>query len=140
MTDEICCALADGPDGEEFMRLLDNFGLWCRFSGYIGYHSAGSSSQSYVLADETGLELDRHMVIIREQHQLGFWLFRQYYICEKDTHEIALLMQRYGRRKRDVALEHTTIKTVDKLLSSLRSIIYDLIESSQEEHNEGVCL
>lgn len=140
MTREILDALRDGPDSLEFMRLLDNFGIWCRFSGCIGYHSAGSASQSYVLSDETGLELDRHMVIIREQHQLGFWLFRQYYICEKDTHEIALLMQRYGRRKRDVALAHTTIKTVDKLLSSLRSIIYNLIEGSEEKDNEGVHL
>lgn len=136
MTSEIMCALRGGPDSSEFMRLLDNFGIWCRFSGCSGYHNSGES-ESYVLTDDSAMELDRAMVCIRNNHKLGFWLFKQYYICGRNTVEIAVLMNQYGRKKRDVAMTHASSKSVDKLLNRLRGIIFNLLS---EEKSASVYL
>lgn len=131
MTEEILFSLKDGPDGAAFMRLLDNFGIWCRYSGCTGFHSSGES-ETYVLTDESALELDKVMASIKAHHEFGFWLFKEYYICSRDTVEIAVLMNRYGRKTRDVAMAHASSKMVDKLLSRLRFTIHNILTEGEK--------
>lgn len=125
---EIKQALTGGAEGEEFHRLLVNFGLWSRGIGAPRYVSPGSigvaSGVTLVISDEAALFVDRCLVRLKALHELGFWVFRKYYVYCQSCTDIAYQMQHIGRKRHDLVLKNATSKTVKVILTDFVERLY----------------
>ena len=120
-------ALNDGPTSASFERLLVNFGQWSRFSGCNGYHSSGDDRPTPVITDDDALKLDRCLARLKALHELGYWLFKEYYIKECSCDIISMLLERKGRREKKTALQYATKKRVQELLDEVRLKIFKFL-------------
>lgn len=130
---EIKSALTGGAESEEFHRLLVNFGLWSRGIGAPRYVSPGSIGVSSgggitpVITDEAALFVDRCLVRLKALHELGFWVFREYYVYCQSCTDIAYQMQRIGRKRHDLVLKNATSKTVKEILTAFVERLYRIM-------------
>lgn len=127
---EIKQAIADGAESEEFQRLLINFGLWSRGLGAprcVSPSSIGVSGEEGevpVISDEAALVIDKCLVRLKALHELGFWVFREYYVYCQSCTDIASQMQRIGRKRHDLVLKNATSKTVREILTAFVERLY----------------
>ena len=119
---EIKQALTEGADSEDFQRFLLNFGLWSKQCGAPGYHCG--SGEVPVISDEAALFVDRCLVRLKALHELGFWVFKEYYVYCQSCTDIASQMQRIGRKKHDLVLKNATSKTVKEILTAFVERLY----------------
>ena len=119
---EIKQALTGGAESEEFQRLLTNFGLWSRGLGAPRCVSPSSirvaSGVTLVISDEAALVIDKCLVRLKALHELGFWVFKEYYVYCQSCTDIAYQMQRIGRKRHDLVLKNATSKTVREILTA----------------------
>lgn len=117
-------------DGEEFQRLLINFGLWSRGLGAprcVSPSSIGVASDSGVtpvISDEAALFVDRCLVRLNALNELGYFVFKEYYQYEQSCTDIAYQMQRIGRKRHDLVLKNATSKTVKEILTTFVGRLY----------------
>lgn len=122
---EIKQALTEGAESEEFQRLLTNFGLWSRGDGAPGYHCG--SGEVPVISDDAALFVDRCLVRLKALHELGFWVFTEYYVHCQSCTDIACQMQRIGRKRHDLVLKNATSKTVKEILTAFVDRLYRIM-------------
>ena len=127
---EIKQALTGEPDGEDFQRFLLNFGLWSRGDGAPRCKSpsaigvASEEGEVPVISDDAALFVDRCLVRLKALHELGFWVFREYYVYCQSCTDIADQMQRIGRKRHDLVLKNATSKTVREILTAFVDRLY----------------
>ena len=140
---EIKQALTAGAESEEFHRLLVNFGLWSRGIGAprcvspssIGV--AGEGGEVPVISDEAALFVDKCLVRLKALHELGFWVFKEYYVYCQSCTDIAHQMQYIGRKRHDLVLKNATSKTVREILSAFVEKLYKILtEKVGSEENQ----
>lgn len=130
---EIKQALTDGAESEEFQRLLINFGLWSKGLGAprcVSPSSIGVASEEGVapaISDEAALVVDRCLVRLKALHELGFWVFKEYYVYCQSCTDIAYQMQRIGRKRHDLVLKNATSKTVREILTAFVERLYRIL-------------
>ena len=130
---EIKQALTAGAESEEFQRLLINFGLWSRGDGAPRCKSpsaigvASEEGEVPVITDEDALVIDKCLVRLKALHELGFWVFREYYVYCQSCTDIAHQMQRIGRKRHDLVLKNATSKTVREILSAFVERLYRIM-------------
>lgn len=130
---EIKQALVAGVESEEFQRLLINFGLWsrgdgaprCKSPSAIGVASGGGITPA--ISDEAALVVDRCLVRLKALHELGFWVFKEYYVYCQSCTDLALQMRDIGRRRHDLVLKNATSKTVREILTAFVSRLYRIM-------------
>lgn len=130
---EIKHALTGGAESEEFQRLLINFGLWsrgigaprCKSPSAIGVASGGGITPA--ISDEAALVVDRCLVRLKALHELGFWVFKEYYVYCQSCTDIASQMQRIGRKRHDLVLKNATSKTVKEILTAFVDRLYRIL-------------
>lgn len=119
---EIKQALVGGAESDGFNQFLVNFGLWSKQCGAPGYHCGGGEVP--VISDEAALFVDRCLVRLKALHELGFWVFREYYVYRQSCTDIAYQMQRIGRKRHDLVLKNATSKTVREILTAFVERLY----------------
>ena len=130
---EIKQALTGGAESEEFQRLLINFGLWSRGDGAPRCKSpsaigvASEEGEVPVISDDAALFVDRCLVRLKALHELGFWVFREYYVYCQSCTDIASQMQRIGRKRHDLVLKNATSKTVREILTAFVERLYRIM-------------
>ena len=128
---EIKQALTGGAESEEFQRLLINFGLWSRGLGAprcVSPSSIGvASGVTLVITDESALVIDKCLVRLKALHELGFWVFKEYYVYCQSCTDIAYQMQRIGRKRHDLVLKNATSRTVKEILTAFVDRLYRIM-------------
>ena len=130
---EIKKAIVDGAESEEFQRLLTNFGLWSRGDGEPRCKSpsaigvASEEGEVPVISDDAALFVDRCLVRLKALHELGFWVFKEYYVYCQSCTDIAYQMQRIGRKRHDLVLKNATSKTVREILTAFVGRLYRIL-------------
>lgn len=130
---EIKSALTGGAESEEFQRFLTNFGLWSRGDGAPRCKSpsaigvASEEGEVPVISDDVALVVDRCLVRLKALHELGFWVFREYYVYCQSCTDIACQMQRIGRKRHDLVLKNATSKTVREILTAFVERLYRIM-------------
>ena len=122
---EIKQALTEGAESDTFDRFLQNFGLWSKQCGAPGYHCG--DSEVPVISDEAALFVDRCLVRLKALHELGFWVFREYYVYCQSCTDIAYRMQCIGRKRHDLILKNATSKTVREILTAFVERLYRIL-------------
>jgi hypothetical protein len=125
-------AVAAGAESEDFQRLLINFGLWSRGLGeprYVSPSSVGmpSSGPTIAITDESALVIDRCLVRLKAMHELGFWVFKEYYMYRQSCTDIAYQMHCIGRKRHDLVLKNATSKTVKEILTAFVERLYRVL-------------
>lgn len=139
---EIKQALTEGAESEEFQRLLVNFGLWSRGIGAPRYVSPGSIGVAScggitpVITDESALVIDKCLVRLKALHELGFWVFREYYVYCQSCTDIALQMRDIGRRRHDLVLKNATSKAVKEILEAFIGKLIALLEEKVRKNEK----
>lgn len=139
---EIKQALVAGVESEEFQRLLVNFGLWSRGIGAPRYVSPGSIGVASggitpAISDESALVIDKCLVRLKALHELGFWVFREYYVHCQSCTDIALQMRDIGRRRHDLVLKNATSKAVKEILEAFNGKLFVLLEEKVQKNEKG---
>ena len=119
---EIKQALIGGAEGDIFDKFLLNFGLWSKQCGAPGYHYGGGEVP--VISDDAALFVDKCLVRLKALHELGFWVFKEYYVHCQSCTDIAYQMQRIGRKRHDLVLKNATSKTVKEILTVFVGRLY----------------
>ena len=127
---EIKLALIGGAEGDIFDRFLQNFGLWSKQCGAPGYH-CGSGAVP-VISDEAALFVDRCLVRLKALHELGFWVFKEYYVYCQSCTDIAYQMQYIGRKRHDLVLKNATSKTVKEILTAFVERLYRILSEEMQ--------
>lgn len=122
---EIKQALTGGAESDGFNQFLVNFGLWSRQCGAPGYHCG--SGEVPVISDESALVVDRCLVRLKALHELGFWVFQEYYVYCQSCTDIAYQMQHVGRKRHDLVLKNATSKTVKEILTAFVERLYRIL-------------
>jgi hypothetical protein len=126
-------ALTGGVESEDFQRLLINFGLWSRGDGAPQCKSpsaigvASEEGEVPVISDEAALFVDRCLVRLKAMHELGFWVFKEYYMYRQSCTDIAYQMHCIGRKRHDLVLKNATSKTVKEILTAFVERLYRVL-------------
>ena len=139
---EIKQALTGGAESEEFQRLLLNFGLWsrgdgaprCKSPSAIGVTS--EEGEVPVISDDAALFVDRCLVRLKALHELGFWVFKEYYVYCQSCTDIASQMQRIGRKRHDLVLKNATSKAVKEILEAFTEKLVVLLEEKVRKNEK----
>ena len=135
---EIKQALTGGAESEEFQRLLINFGLWSRGDGAPRCKSpsaigvASEEGEVPAISDEVALVIDKCLVRLKALHELGFWVFKEYYVYGQSCTDIAYQMQRIGRKRHDLVLKNATSKTVKEILNAFVEKLYKILTEKMQ--------
>ncbi len=129
MTNDLRITLRQGADSGDFLRLLQNYGFWAHTSGCKGW-SHGGDFPTPAISDETALEVDKAVGVLKQtKPQLAF-IFTYYYIKQLDEHQIVSILRRRNRRDKD--LQYITAVMVRELLKKAEQIVYDALEVNCE--------
>lgn len=98
ITNLIKSSIEDGYSAP-FISLLRNYGLWARYFGCVGYKTHGSSSESYIIDDESALIIDGAFGHLKQTRPNIFLLVRMYYINGWDEYDIlSVIKEKPGRK------------------------------------------
>ena len=130
---EIKQALTGGAESEEFQRLLINFGLWSRGDGAPRCKSpsaigvASEEGEVPAISDESALVVDRCLVRLKALHELGYWVFKEYFMYNQSCVDIAGEIRRIGRERHDLILKNATSRVVKEILSAFSERLYRIL-------------
>lgn len=150
ITNLIKSSIEDGYSAP-FISLLRNYGLWARYFGCVGYKTHGSSPESYIIDDDSALQVDKAVQrVLRERRPKLYVLFSMYYIRGFNEYEITSRLKRKKfirsrvRRKdffeynyaTDGALKYLTSSVVRDLIIYSERLIFE--EMRQQIKGEAV--
>lgn len=142
MTDELLSALKQGESSTEFFRLLQNYGYWAHTTGCKGYGHGGSDFPTPVITDETALEIDRAVGVLKATHPNLFLLFELYFIKQRSFSEIMQFLKRKSGRKHyhndsqynpavDDAMRYLNMRMIHQLLNKAESAVFNSLKENQ---------
>ena len=76
--------------------------------------------------------VDKCLVRLKALHELGFWVFKEYYVYCQSCTDIAYRMQHVGRKRHDLVLKNATSKTVREILTAFVERLYRILSEEMQ--------
>jgi hypothetical protein len=142
MTHELLSALRSGVTSTEYFRLLQNYGYWAHTAGCKGYGHSSCDLPTPVISDETALEIDRAVGVLKASHPKLFLLFELYFIKQRSFSEIMQFLKRKSGRKHyhngcqynpavDDAMRYLNMRMIHQLLHKAESAVFVALKENQ---------